>query len=148
MFTAYADAGQTEEEKSNDLTESSDPNGVLVFAGVLKDQISCQVGSDLVPSSCKIDTGIDNTNEITGPPQPPLISVMFERDAVTPYYNGKLVTDRAEEVGLDSKLITITGPGHVNWDKMLADDVLEEMTTTLVDFVADGSQGPSGCTEL
>ena len=148
MFTAYADAGQIEEEKSNTLSESSDPNGVLVFAGVLKDQISCQVGSDLVPSNCKIDTGIDNTNDITGPPQPPLISVMFERDAVTPYYNGKLVTDRAEDVGLDSKMIKIDGPGHVNWEKMLADDVLEEITTTLVEYVTGDSDGPAGCTEL
>lgn len=115
---------------------------------MLKDQISCKAGDDLVPYDCKIDTGNDNTNDITGSPQPPLISVMFYRDTVTPYYNGKLVTDRAEEVKLPSKMITIDGPGHVNWDKMLADDVLEEITTTLVEFVTDGSEGPSGCTEL
>ena len=34
-------------------------------------------------------------------------------DRATPYVNGKAIYDRAQEVGLDSALITIEGGGHM-----------------------------------
>ena len=140
---AYAQAGQ-DEGNSNSLTDPSNPNGVLAIAGVLKDQINCRLDEG-VPTECQIDTGIDNTNDITGVNQPPLTQVHYELDSVTPYANAAAITARALEVGLPATMVTLSGPGHVNWDGILADDALTKITTSLFNQVTTGAPNPSGC---
>lgn len=113
---------------------------------MLKDQISCRIDqTTLEPLECGVDTGIDNTNNIVAG-DVPVVSVCYERDSTTPYYNAKAVVDRALAVGVPAAMITLDGPGHVNWDGMIGDATyLSEWTTALFDLITTGSEGPAGC---
>lgn len=75
----------------------------------------------------------------------PLVSVCYERDSTTPYWNARAVVERAESVGVKAAMITLDGPGHVNWDGMLGDEYIPQWTTKLFEFITTGSEGPAGC---
>ena len=69
------------------------------------------------------------------------------KDATVPYVNGKAVYDKAQSVGLSSKLITMEGLGHVPWDAVLT-TYFTDLTTSLYQEVTKGAQAPEGCKPL
>jgi len=80
--------------------------------GSLREYLFCKI-VDGEPTDCRVDTGNDNTDDIgTFEDQPPIILLHGTNDVVVPYANAKAIYDRAQSVGLPSKLITIEGAGH------------------------------------
>ena len=63
---------------------------------------------------------------------------------IVPYVNGKAVYDRAQSVGLTSKLITMPGLYHVPWDEIFS-TYFTDLTTSLYLEVAKDAEAPEGC---
>jgi len=59
-----------------------------------------------------------------------MILIHGTHDTVTPYANAKLLYDRAQSVGLSSKMITIEGGGHGTWKKV-QENHFADLTTSL-----------------
>ena len=55
-------------------------------------------------------------------------------DMTVPYVNGKEVYDRAQSIGLTSKLITMPGLRHVPWDDIFK-TYFTDLTTSLYEEV-------------
>ena len=112
--------------------------------GSLREYLFCTI-VDGEPTNCRIDTGNDNTDDIGAfEDQPPIILLHGTEDRVVPYANGKAIYDRAQKVGLPSKLITIEGAGHSISDRMF-NDHFDELTSTMYQQVTMGAEGPEGC---
>ena len=63
LFLGYAHEAQSDEGHSGNPGYPSNANGVISISGELKDQVFCK-SIDPVPSDCKIDNGIDDTDDI------------------------------------------------------------------------------------
>ena len=90
----YAVPAQYEGESGNPGYDSN-PNGLLSFSGVLKEEFSCDILEDLTPINCR-NTGNDNTDDIVRADQPPMVLLHGTDDTMTPYANGKAIYDRAQ----------------------------------------------------
>ena len=99
-----------------------------------------------MPYECKGGSGIDNTLEIgTFDGQPPMIILAGTTDTVTPYIYSKEAVEKAQSEGIPAELITMTGPGHVNWEDVHT-NYFEDLTTNLYDLVTkDANMMPDGC---
>merc|ERR1719291_81726 len=64
--------------------------------------------------------------------QPALLMVHGTADLTVPYANAKAVFDRAQSVGLQSKLITIPGAGHVPFQQLFNDGTYFDEFMTFV----------------
>lgn len=134
LFLAYAKEAQYEGDSGNPGYPSH-ANGVISISGELKDQAYCD-SIDPKPTGCQIDTGNDETDDIgTFKNQPPLIMLHGTVDTTVPYVNGKAVYDRAQDVGLSSKLITMKGLNHVPWDDIFK-TYFTDLTTNLYEKVS------------
>ena len=101
----------------------------------MKDQAYCE-SIDPKPRGCQIDTGKDETDDIgTFDNQPPLIMLHGTVDTTVPYVNGKAVYDRAQDVGLSSKMITMKGLDHVPWADIFK-TYFDDLTTNLYEKVS------------
>ena len=96
-----------------------------------------------VPCGCQLKTTYDDTKNVTGPPQPPLLMVHGTNDLTVPYINGKEVADRASSVGLTNRLITIPGAGHVPFGELWAStNFTHQFFSFLADNFAKGAECP------
>ena len=68
-------------------------------------------------------------------------------DMTVPYANGKAAYDRAQSVGLPSKLITMEGLNHVPWDDIF-NTYFTDLTSSLYQGVTKDAQAPEGCEPL
>ena len=65
-------------------------------------------------------------------------------DKVTPFYNGMLLYNRAQDQNLPSTMIRMEGGLHVDFDDILT-NYIDDLTTDLYDLITSGSEGPGGC---
>merc|ERR1712151_543895 len=91
---------------------------------------------DPKPMGCAVQNLTnDHVNDVDGSAgQPPLLMVHGTADLTVPYVNAKAVFDRAQSVGLKSKLITIPGGGHVPFQQLFNDGTYFE---DFMSFVVD-----------
>ena len=68
-------------------------------------------------------------------------------DMTVPYVNGKAVYDRAQSVGLPSKLITMDGLNHVPWDDIFK-TYFTDLTTSIYLEITKDAEAPEGCQTL
>ena len=99
-----------------------------------------------MPYECKGGSGKDDTQDIgTFADQPPMIILAGTTDTVTPYIYSKEAVEKAQSEGIPAELITMTGPGHVNWEDVHT-NYFEDLTTNLYDLVTkDANMMPAGC---
>eukprot|EP00931_Biecheleriopsis_adriatica_P101448 TRINITY_DN76580_c0_g1_i1.p1 TRINITY_DN76580_c0_g1~~TRINITY_DN76580_c0_g1_i1.p1 ORF type:complete len:311 (+),score=51.98 TRINITY_DN76580_c0_g1_i1:169-1101(+) len=115
LYLGYVKTAQYEGNSGNPGYNSSVAMAVSV-SGELKAEAFCKTIHPK-PENCAVepeDPKYDYTNDLDGSTfQPPLLMVHGTEDTVVPYANGKAVYDRAQAVGITSKLITIPNGSHV-----------------------------------
>jgi len=149
LYIGYADMAQYDGGSGNPGWSSA-VSTVMPISGELKQQAYCDTVVP-APQGCKIDTGIDITDDVKGSaanfPQPPLLMLHGTADLTVPYVDGKAVYDRAQAVGLNSTLITMKGATHVPWDVIFTDEVFSKTTRAIADALdLANAQQPAGCT--
>jgi len=145
LFLGYVKAAQYEGNSGNPGYAST-VAGVWSISGELRGQGFCK-GVLPVPWGCKIQTNIDNTNDITNVKQPPLLIMHGTADTIVPYVNGKEMYTRAQAVGLQSSLITMQGADHVPWSVIFNQSTYFHDALTMCGDVIDlaHAQMPAGC---
>jgi acetyl esterase/lipase len=142
LYVGYATAGQHGHSGTPGVNDSVQM--VVPISGEMKDQAFCKgLLPSGVPYGCQLKPTYDDTKNVTGPPQPPLLMVHGTNDLTVPYINGKEVADRASSVGLTNRLITIPGAGHVPFGELWAStNFTHQFFGFLADNFAKGAECP------
>lgn len=141
LYVGYATAGQHGHSGTPGVDDTVQM--VVPISGEMKNQAFCKgLLPGGVPYGCEIKPTYDDTKNVTGPPQPPLLMVHGTKDLTVPYVNGKEVTDRASSVGLPNRLITIPGGGHVPFDELWGS---ANFTSQFFSFLADNFAKGAAC---
>ena len=122
-----------EEGDSGNPGFNSEPNGVIAIAGYF------------FPGWTEMLKGvpfIKNFEDL-----PPVIFEHGTDDEVCPYAYTKGLHDFVKTKDVPSKMISLQGNDHDIFrnDLVLRNPYLEDMTTTLYEFVTKGGQAPEGC---
>lgn len=134
LYVGYVKAAQKEGNSGNPGFNST-ASPIFAMSGELMDLAYCKGVRFGKPYGCAVNNPeYDFTDNVNSPNQPPLVMVHGTSDLIVPYPNAKALYDRAQEVGLKSKLITIPGAPHVPWYELFTEsDYLDQLISFIID---------------
>lgn len=123
---------------------------MLSVSGELKVQAFCSRFLWRWIYGCDINyPDVDHSQDIgTFSGQPPLFQFHGTSDLIVPYNNGREVYEHAQSANLTSQFVRLPWAGHVPWDAIMKEDILNQIWPAMADALelSDITQ-PEGCSK-